>query len=173
MRPAGEMSEDLSPAAGWRAYHEVQQFLFLEARLMDAHSYDEWLALWGPDAHYWIPCNADDVDRREHISLVNENLAGLQDRISRLKSPANFAQQPRSRIVHVIGNLELEPLDTPGEVVVHSTLSLSVSRRGRADAFAGRVRHHLRRTADGIKIVSKKVTLVNNDEVFGNLAFLV
>ena len=155
------------------ACHRIQQFLFLEARLMDGHCYDAWLSLWDHDAHYWIPCNADDVDRSRHISLVNENRAGLEDRVSRLKSPANYAQQPRSRIVHVIGNVEVAPHERPGEVVVHSTLSLTASRRGRMDFIAGRVRHHLRETSDGVKIVSKTVTLVNNDEVFGNLSFLV
>ena len=169
-----------TPASGSRAlpadlelHFRIQQFLFLEARLMDGHCYDEWLALWEPDAHYWIPCNADEIDRTQHISLVNEDMVGLQDRIARLKSQANFAQQPRSRISHVVGNVEVEPGGPPGEATVRSTLNLTASRRGRLDVIAGRVRHHLRLFDGGPRIVSKKVTLINNDEVFGNLAFLV
>ena len=173
MRDAVESGEGRPAAMDWETCHRIQQFLFLEARPMDGCRYDEWLALWDHDAHYWIPCNADDVDRSRHISLVNENRAGLEDRISRLRSPANVAQQPPSRTCHVIGNVELEPLDRPGEIAVHSTLSLTASRRGRMDVIAGRVRHHLRESDGGMKIVSKKVVLVNNDEVFGNLSFLV
>ena len=32
----------------------VESFLYREARLMDAHRYDEWLALWDDDATYWV-----------------------------------------------------------------------------------------------------------------------
>jgi 3-phenylpropionate/cinnamic acid dioxygenase small subunit len=32
--------------------HKVENFLYREARLMDEHAYDEWLALWADDALY-------------------------------------------------------------------------------------------------------------------------
>ena len=154
-------------------HFRIQQFLFLEARLMDEHRYDEWLALWEDDAHYWVPCNADHVDRSRHISLVNEDLAGLQDRVIRLKSNSNYAQKPRSRIAHVVSNIEVEEADKPGEVLVHSALNITVSRKQRIDTVAGRVSHHLRSRPEGLRIHRKKVVLVNNDEVFGNLSFLI
>ena len=140
---------------------------------MDEHRYDDWLALWDHDAHYWIPCNEDEVDRARHISLVNEDLAGLQDRITRLKGSANYAQQPPSRTTHVIGNVEVEPASPSGEMIVHSTLSVTANRRGRTELIAGRVRHHLREGSAGTRISRKKVILVNNDDVFGNLSFLI
>ena len=154
-------------------YLRIQQFLFHEARLMDEHRYDDWLALWEEDGHYWIPCNQDEVDRRVHISLVNENYAGLQDRVMRLKGPANYAQQPPSRTTHVVSNIELSPSDTPGEIVVDSIVSVTATRRGRTDTATGRVRHHLRDGPDGPRISAKKVTLIDNDDVFGNLTFLI
>ena len=42
--------------------HQIETFLYREARLMDEHAYDEWLALWTDDALYWVPCNRDDSD---------------------------------------------------------------------------------------------------------------
>ena len=155
------------------AYLRIQQFIYHEARLMDERRYDDWLALWDDDAHYWIPCNEDYVDRRRHISLVNEDMAGLQDRITRLKGNANYAQQPPSRTTHVVGNVELEAAGPSGEIIVHSTISVSASRRGRTEITAGRVRHHLRERSGGTRISRKKVILINNDDVFGNLAFLI
>jgi len=150
----------------------VKDFLYREARLMDSHAYDEWLALWTDDAHYWVPANDDDYDPRTHISLVNENKTGLEDRITRLKGGAHYAQDPKSRLSRVVSNVEVEPGQN-GEIVVHSTFNLTASRRGRIDIFAGRVTHKLRPSGGGFRIASKRVLLVNNDEVINNLTFLI
>ena len=76
----------------------VEQFLYREARLMDAHAFDDWYALWSEDAIYWLPCNLDDYDPAKHVSLVYENHDGLKDRIDRLKSGQAWAQDPKSRL---------------------------------------------------------------------------
>ncbi|MGH7804230.1 MAG: aromatic-ring-hydroxylating dioxygenase subunit beta, partial [Candidatus Binatia bacterium] len=47
----------------------VESFLYREARLMDTHRYDEWLALFDEDATYWIPSNRDDIDPRREVSI--------------------------------------------------------------------------------------------------------
>ena len=140
---------------------------------MDERRYDDWLALWDEDAHYWIPCNADDVDRSRHISLVNEDMASLRMRVARLKSRTNYAQQPPTRTAHVIGNVEVEDDGEAREVVVHSTVNITASRRGVLQTVSGLVRHKLKLSEAGPRISTKKITLVNNDEVFGNLAFLI
>src|SRR5438445_7077305 len=88
--------------------HKVETFLYREARLMDEHAYDEWLALWTEDALYWVPCNEDDYDPERHVSIVYENRARLEDRIQRLKSGAAYAQDPKSRLSRVVGNVEIE-----------------------------------------------------------------
>ena len=35
--------------------HEVEQFLYHEARLLDERKFDDWLALLTDDVHYWMP----------------------------------------------------------------------------------------------------------------------
>jgi crotonobetainyl-CoA:carnitine CoA-transferase CaiB-like acyl-CoA transferase len=58
--------------------HKVESFLYREARLMDEHAYDEWLALWTEDALYGVPCNEDDFDPERHVSIVYESRARLE-----------------------------------------------------------------------------------------------
>jgi len=154
-------------------YHEVQLFLYREARLMDTHAYDDWLALWARNAHYWIPCNADDIDVKRHVSLVNEDRVGLEDRVRRLKSGAHYAQDPKSRLSRVVSNVELANGSGADALVVHSTFNLSAHRRGRIDVVAGRVTHELVREDGEPRIGSKKVTLVDNDDKIMNLTYLV
>ena len=152
--------------------YEVEDFLYREARLMDEHAYDEWLALWTEDALYWVPCNEDDFDPERHVSIVYENRLRLEDRIARLKSGAAYAQDPRSRLSRVVSNVEVEKSNGK-EVVVHSTFNLTALRRNRMDVFAGRAIHKLRPEGDGFKIAFKKVILVTNDVVIRNLTFLI
>ncbi|HXG18653.1 MAG TPA: aromatic-ring-hydroxylating dioxygenase subunit beta [Methylomirabilota bacterium] len=152
--------------------HQVESFLYREARLMDEHAYDEWLALWTDDALYWVPSNDDDYDPQRHVSIVYENKARLEDRIFRLKSGVAYAQDPKSRLSRIVANVEIEEADN-GEVIVHSTFNLTALRRKKMDTFAGRVIHKLRPVGDGFKIAYKKVILINNDEVINNLTFLI
>ena len=152
--------------------HKVENFLYREARLMDQHAYDEWLALWTDDAIYWVPCNEDDFDPERHVSIVYENRARLEDRIARLKSGAAYAQDPKSRLSRVVSNIEVEN-GYGAEIVVQSTFNLTALRRNRMDIFAGRTIHNLRPEGDSFKIAFKKVLLISNDVVIRNLTFLI
>ena len=138
---------------------------------MDSHAYDEWLALWSSDALYWVPANDDDIDPERHVSIVYENRAGLEDRITRLKGGAAYAQDPKSRLSRVVSNVEIEE-GNDGEVTVYSTFNLTALRR-RMDIFAGRSIYKLRHEGDSFKIAYKKVLLINNDGVIHNLTFLI
>jgi 3-phenylpropionate/cinnamic acid dioxygenase small subunit len=150
----------------------VEQFLYLEAQLMDEHRYDEWLALWAEDALYWVPTGRDEVNPQREISLIYDDWARLQVRIARLKSGFAHAQEPRSRMRRVISNLVVEEAEA-GEILTHSNFLLAELRRGKQDIFAGRTIHRLRPRENSFKIVFKKVLLVNNDEPIDNLTFLI
>jgi benzoate/toluate 1,2-dioxygenase beta subunit len=152
--------------------HQIENFLYREARLMDENAYDEWFALWADDALYWVPANEDDIDPLRHVSIVYEDKTHLEDRIARLKSDAAYAQDPRSRMRRVISNIEIEEGEQ-GDVIVYSNFNLTELRRGQQRTFAGRTIHKLRPEGNSFKIAYKKVLLVNNDEVISNLTFLV
>ena len=34
---------------------DIIDFIYAEARMLDEGRYDEWLALWLDDGHYWMP----------------------------------------------------------------------------------------------------------------------
>ena len=152
--------------------HQIENFLYREARLMDEHAYDEWLSLWTDDALYWVPCNRDDIDPTREVSIIYDNRTRLEDRVVRIKSGAMYAQEPKSRMRRVVSNVEIEEGEN-GEVTVYSNFNLTELRRSRQDTFAGRTIHKLRPEGVSFKIAYKKVLLVNNNEVIDNLTFLV
>jgi 3-phenylpropionate/cinnamic acid dioxygenase small subunit len=152
--------------------HDIERFLYREARLMDEHRFDEWLALWTEDALYWVPSNRDDADPTREVSIIYDDRARLEERIFRLKGTAAHAQDPPSRMLRLVSNVEIEE-GADGDVTVYSNFNLTELRRGRQDTFTGRTVHRLRQNEGRFKIAWKKVMLVNNDEVFDNLTFLV
>ena len=56
----------------------VEQFLYLEARLLDARAYEEWLELFDEKSLYWIPSNCDDIDPARHVSIVYADRGQLE-----------------------------------------------------------------------------------------------
>lgn len=152
--------------------HQIENFLYREARLMDEHVFDEWLSLWTDDALYWVPSNDDDMDPSQQVAIIYDNLAQMRDRIDRLKGGAAYSQDPKSRLRRVVSNIEIEEAGN-GEIIVSSNFNLTELRRSKQDTFAGRTIHRLRPDGDGLKMVSKKVLLLNNDEVIDNLTFLI
>ena len=149
----------------------VEDFLFHEAKLIDDHRYDEWLALWTEDCLYWVPCNSDDADPSRQAMIIYDNRGRLDERVYRLTSGAAWAQQPRSRTRRLISNVEVR--ETDGGYAVESNCLIAELRRSRQDLFAARILHTLRPSGDSFRIALKKVLLLNNDEAIDNLTFLV
>jgi len=92
---------------------DVRQFLHLEARLLDDKDWEAWLALYAPDAEFWMPSWDDDdqlvTDPQSEISLIYYgHKGGLQDRVFRIKTERSSATSlPEPRTSHNISNVEI------------------------------------------------------------------
>jgi 3-phenylpropionate/cinnamic acid dioxygenase small subunit len=150
----------------------VEQFLFLEADCLDRHAYDEWLDLWDDDPLYWVPCNDDDTDPGERISLIYERRQQIEQRIRRLAGKHAHAQDPKSRLMRVVSNVRIHE-STEAQVLAASAFVLGEIRRDRQVVWFGRNLHTLTRHGDGFRMKQKKVLLLNNDSPMGNLQFLI
>ena len=151
----------------------IQQFLYLEARLMDNHRYDDWLALWVEDGQvtYWVPCNGNDVDPRTNVSIIYDTRTQLRNRITRLRETLWLREQG-PRLSRVVSNVKIEQ-QTAAEVTVSSSFILAQLHRHEQYLWAGTSIHRLVPSDEGFRIRSKKVMLINNDEPMPNLMFLI
>lgn len=149
----------------------VEQFLYREARLADAHKYDAWESLWTDDGVYWVPL-AEDTDPARDISLIYDNRARIGLRIRQLKTGDRHAQLPLSRLSRVVSNVMIEDV-VNGDLVVRSTFVLVESRPDRLSTWAGSVQHQLRPADNSFRMRLKKVVLVNTDRPVPSLAFLI
>jgi benzoate/toluate 1,2-dioxygenase beta subunit len=151
----------------------VEQFLFLEARLADDGDYDGWEALWADDGVYWIPANGDDIDPTTQMSILFDNRSRIALRVRQLKSDKRHAQNPRSRLRRIVGNVEILDAEPAGDVVVGANFFIYESRERGTTIWAGRTEYRLRRVNGEWRMARKKVMLVDNDRALTTLAFLV
>lgn len=150
----------------------VERFVHREARLQDEHRYAEWEALWTDDAIYWVPANGDDIDPEREMSIIYDNRSRIGVRVRQLLSGKRFTQEPRSRIRHMVSNLELTGSDGAEVFAACNMLVYESSLRGET-LWAARTDYALRDTADGLRMARKKVALVNNDKPLFTLSFLI
>jgi ethylbenzene dioxygenase beta subunit len=153
-------------------HHEISQFLYREARLLDEERYSDWLALFTEDVHYWVPGVANRMRRDsvgsirpEQMAYFDDNLLDLSRRVTRYNMETAWAEDPATRHFHLVANIEIEDAADseetgPGEYVVHSVLLNYRNRhRDEEDVITARRRDVLRRTDDGLRIARRKAVL--------------
>ena len=141
---------------------DAEDFLVHEARLLDEARYDEWLALFTPEAHYWVPSEPNQQSALDTISLMYDDRRLLETRVRRLASPRIYSQEPRSRTSRIVTIVRIEDSDGPG-TVVRSIFMIVEYRREEQRIFAGTYRHTLITTGGDIRIAFKRIDLVNCD----------
>lgn len=142
---------------------QLVEFVLSEARALDDARYDDWLALFADDGHYWVPLDgARQPDAQRHASLAYEDRLLLALRIERLKNPRSHSHHPASASQHVLQPPQVELCDHPGNDYRLRTPFVYVEARGEQQTvLAGTWRHWLVRVDDTLKIALKRVDLVN------------
>ena len=142
---------------------ECEQFLLHEARLLDEARFDEWLALFTPEASYWVPSEPGQANPLETVSLIYDDRQLLETRVRRLASPRIYSQEPRSRTSRIVTNVTVEDDADPATTLVRSKFVLIEFRRNEQRLFGGTFFHRLTIAGGNIRIASKRVDLVNCD----------
>jgi 3-phenylpropionate/cinnamic acid dioxygenase small subunit len=151
--------------------HEVTEFLYKEADLLDQRRFDEWLELFTEDTHYWMPMrqniplgqehreNTSDVDG---ISWFDEGKTTLKSRVEQIKTGLHWAEEPLSRVCHLVSNVRvLKKAAT--EINVGSRMLVYRNRlQDETDFFVGRREDLLRKVEGKWKIANRKIILDQN-----------
>jgi ethylbenzene dioxygenase beta subunit len=162
---------------------EAEQLLYREARLLDERRYAEWLELFTEDGLYWLPIHANggEADPRTAISIVHDDAERRGERVFRALETPVLDQNPPSRTVHLVSNVEVEPGEAgDGARVFCAQLIAEVRPGGPAQvglneprSFAARCEYRLRREDGELRIALKKVALLESDQPIYNLTFIV
>jgi 3-phenylpropionate/cinnamic acid dioxygenase small subunit len=141
---------------------EIEAFVLREARLLDERRFGEWVELFAEDGVYWIPTQPNQGSPHEALSIIYEPKPLLTVRVERLARGEMHVQSPPSRTVHHVSAIEVEGDDA------RSSLIVAEWRAGPPGTemkrwFAARVTHKLRKEANGLRIVLKRVDLTDGE----------
>ncbi len=170
-RPAASQPADFD-AARFARMEDIRQFLFHEARLLDTHQFEDWLALFTDDSTYWVPLEAAQTDPLSTSSIIHDDRTLLELRVRQITHPRAHARRPLARTVHQIGNVQILSKDA-SELRVASTLILLEYRPEVQRSWAALVEHRLRRVDGRLAIAAKRVNLINSEAELPGIAFLL
>ncbi len=152
---------------------ELIDFIYDEARMLDEGRYNEWLELWLPDGHYWMPLDYQQTDPDLVTSLMYEDLFMLKLRVERLNGARTFSQKPRSRCHHVLQRPFVDETDhDTGTYKTSVSMTYVETRLDDQFLLAITARHELKYMDNKIRIANKRVDLLNSDAAFGNIQLL-
>ena len=164
---------------------EIEDFLYREADLLDERRYDEWLRLLADDVRYWMPMRRNvKVDDREReftregldISWFDEGKETLTRRVRQIQTGIHWAEEPVSRISHLLSNIQLVEVSpsaaVPEEVSVRCRFLVYRNRvETETDILVGKREDLLRRAGAEWRIARRKILLDQNVLLSKNLTF--
>ncbi|HEY3240142.1 MAG TPA: 3-phenylpropionate/cinnamic acid dioxygenase subunit beta [Acidimicrobiia bacterium] len=150
--------------------HEIEQFLYHEAHLLDEREFQDWLELFTDDIHYWMPTRYNRLRREmdtefsapDECAFFDEDKDSLSRRITRLETGMAWAEDPPSRTRHLFTNIRVVPTEAADEFEVHANYLLYRTRLEHdVEFFVGARSDVLRRVDDGVgwQIARRKVIL--------------
>jgi 3-phenylpropionate/cinnamic acid dioxygenase small subunit len=143
---------------------EVEQFLYRQAEILDERRWDDWLGLFTPDGHYWMPADPSHSSGEGVPSIFYEDQYMMRVRAGRLEHPRAWSQSPRNRTNHVVSNVIIEHEEPEtGELSVRAKFIMVEFRLDEQRYFTGTYRHHLVPTPAGLRIRLQRVDLLNYD----------
>ena len=152
---------------------ELINFIYAEARILEEGHYDDWLALWLEDGHYWMPLDYKQTDPHLVTSLLYEDMFMLKLRVERLNGARTFSQKPKSRCHHVIQRPFVDKMDhDAGHFVTNTSMHYVETRLDDQFLLALTATHQLKRVDGQLRIANKRVDLLNSDAAFGSIQLL-
>lgn len=151
--------------ASLEVIHLIQQFLYREARLLDEQRYDDWFQLMDEEFTYWVPVPQARYRRdkkgtyeRDRMAHFDDSLAELKLRASRWKQRTAWSEDPPTRNIHYISNIEVEPSEEENDWLVRSVaISLRNRNEDEEDWLGGRRIDLIRQTPEGLRLVRREV----------------
>lgn len=164
--------------------HEVEQWLYREAELLDERRFSAWLDLLSEDMRYFMPLRrnvrAGEQAAREatreglDVAWFDEGKETLARRVQQIETGIHWAEEPLSRLCHLVTNVQILA-DDGAELRVKSRFLLYRNRlQEETDILVGKREDTLRRVdGGGFLLARRAITLDQNVLLAKNLTFFL
>jgi p-cumate 2,3-dioxygenase beta subunit len=152
---APAMTKDSS---GLRA--RIEDFLYLEADLLDEWRIEEWFALFAEGATYEVPPTgeADENDPATSLFYIADDYIRLRERVVRLTKKDAHSEFPRSRQRHMLSNVRIVDFED-GVADVTCNFVTWRAKRGVVDTYYGKHVYRIDCSVEPYRIKSKRSIL--------------
>jgi 3-phenylpropionate/cinnamic acid dioxygenase small subunit len=151
---------------------EVEDLFYTEADLLDGRHYEEWLALFTDDVRYWMPLRKNvawrdqsgDSSGEHEVGWFDDDKPTLTKRVKQLMTGIHWAEEPLSRVSHIISNIRLaekrESLDDGESMPVTCRFFVYRNRlETETDFLVGRREDLVRRVGDDLRFANRKILI--------------
>jgi len=139
---------------------QVEDFLYVEAALLDAWKLDEWLALLTDDAVYRVPSNDKPAsDPKDTLFTIADDIHRIRARVTRLKDKNAHAEFPPSRTRRMISNVRIVEQNA---TTVRAEANFIVHRFRRNESvrqYVGQYRYTLRIEGESFRIAAREAII--------------
>lgn len=149
-------------------HYRVEQYYFREAEMLDAYDYDGWLQLFADEARYWVPSrfnrmrhdSGSTTSTHEEFSLFDDDRGTLGWRVRQQQLNTHWAENPRSRVRHLITNVRVDAPDQAGKLSARSNFLCYRNRmQDEVDIWVGERQDILTEIDGELRIESRTVYL--------------
>src|SRR5262245_35060045 len=157
---------------------EIEEFLYTEAALLDARRFTEWLALLTEDVRYWMPMrrnvkfgeqDRENTREQQDMNWFDEGKATLTQRVQQLLTGVHWAEEPLSRVCHMVSNVQVAQVALPEVSVTCRFLVYRNRLQDETDFFVGKREDVLRQVNGQWQIARRKILLDQNVLLAKNL----
>lgn len=139
---------------------EVEDFLILEAALLNEWRLEEWRALFTEECRYLVPnTNGDPYSPPESsLYLIADDGHHLTERVKRLGKKTAHAEYPHSRTRRLVSNVRILERSADSLKVESSFVTYRASQ-GVTDTYYGRHEHCIVEEGGALRILEKRTIL--------------
>ena len=147
--------------------HEVEQFLYHEARLLDERKFDDWLALLTDDIHYWMPIRrtttAREIDNEftkpGAMAFFDDDKKYLEIRVKKMAAGNAWSEDPPSRTRHFVTNIRIVDIQAE-DIAIEANFHLYRTRLDcDEDSWIGHRKDVLRRVDGNFMLARRHIFL--------------
>ncbi len=152
--------------------NEIEEFLHAEAELLDERHFEEWLDLMTDDLRYFMPLRRsvafgeheerENTRADEEVCWFDDDKETLVKRVTQILTGKHWAEEPLSRVCHIVSNVQILTVGLP-EVSVKCRFLVYRNRlQDEADIFIGKRQDVLRKVNGRWKIAKRTIFLDQN-----------
>jgi len=173
MSPDAGLAQGL-PAETSGLRPRIEDFLYLEADLLDEWRIEEWFAMFAEGATYEVPPTGDgsETDPATSLFYIADDYVRLRERVVRLSKKEAHSEFPRSQQRHMISNVRITGLNN-GVADVSCNFVTYRAKRGVVDTYYGKHVYRIDCTQQPWKIKAKRSTLGMDMLYPGKLTIIV